>query len=192
MTDVLLDDDDKKKEQEANIAIKAAQSLREYSVSKDARTESDLIEILNTRPSLVQRFFPTEGHRVSQQITADRLRQLAEDRKEIGRIHHETYRNSLKIIANVHISKLEMEGKAELARHYELVATDTQRRILSSQESMTDELVERYDRVHKKYANHPQFLQDELKKIDIVRNNNMLSTEKLVNEILKTLDEKIK
>ncbi len=192
MSDQILASDDEQNKENANIAIKAAQGLREYAMTKDKRTEGELIELLNQRPSLMQRFFPTAGHRAGQQITIDRLRQLADDRREISRIHHESYRNSLMIIANVQISELEMKGKSYLAKKYNEIATETQKAILDAQEKHDLDLLDRTRRARADFAGEPEFLERALKKIDIVANTNMLSTEKLVSEVFKTLDEKIK
>ena len=172
------------------MALKAAQSFGEYAASGDSKKERELIEILSKRPSLMERFFPTKGQVINQEVIAQRLKQLIQDQIRVSDILSETYIENLKIIANVNISKLRTNGQAALAVHYENTSTTIQKILLESQKKHRLYLMESTKQAKIDFADDEDFLNGALADIKTVFNANRISTDKIINEFLSSLDKK--
>lgn len=188
----LLTPEDAEKVQEANIAIRAADDLRKYAINGDPQKESDLIELLSKRPTLMQRFFPTQGQKLSEELAVQRLRQLRKDSDAVMALHQATYLQAANTIATVQLKKLGTDGQAALVAHYQMRKEETEKIILDSERRIRKDLFARKKEAEEDYADDDEFLQHALGEIRLVADANMQSTKKLIDGLLAVLDIEIK
>ena len=177
--------------QEAELIKKTAQAFRSYAVSGDARTETELIAVLNSRPTLLQRFFPTQGFKINQELAADQLQQIVKDRKAVKEIHQSMYMAATNVLANTMIFKLEADAIKHVSAYYQKISADIELDIVKSQRELDVRLNEEEEQARIDFANYPDSLDRALKRNKMVVDRNMAGTEKLLDKMLNTLENKI-
>ena len=187
MSGEILSNDDSRRE-DATIALKAAKDLREYAFSKDKKKEQELIEVLSTRPTLMERFFPTQGQKISRDLAAKRLQQLIENDMQVVELHQRVYMQAAEIIAEVQLTKLGGEAAAEIARTFVVIKEETFKTIQDSTKRTRKDLFDRKREAEVDYAGDEEFLKDALDEIKLLKDMNMKSTENLVNKLMASLD----
>ena len=175
---------------DAKIALKAAHGLREYALSGDVVLERQLLEMLSQRPTLMQRFFPTKGQVINNELMIQQLRTLAQNRKELSQIHHNALVQSLKTIVDVELFELETKGEKRKAEIVNKIALEMQLEITDSHNKQEKDLLEREIMARKDYADEPDYLERALKKLRITSDVNMKLYEKLVTGTIDVIERK--
>lgn len=178
-------------DQEAELIKKTAQAFRSYSVSGDARTETELIAVLNSRPTLLQRFFPTQGFKINQELAADQLQQIVKDRKAVKDIHQSMYMAATNVLANTMIFKLEADAIKHVSAYYQQISTDVTLDIVKSQNQLEVRLNTELTQAKIDFKDFPESMERAKKRHDLANDKGMASTEALLERLLNTLKDKI-
>lgn len=187
MSGEILNNDGDKRE-DAAIVMKAAQDLREYSMTRNKTKEAELIQLLSTRPTLIQRFFPTEGQKVSRELAAKRLHQIVEHEMQAIELHQSWCIQAAETIADVQLSKLKGEAAAEVARHFTVIKEGTLKVIQDSTYRTRIDMANRKKQAQIDFADDQEYLDDALSENKLIKDMCMKSTEELIKRLLASLD----
>lgn len=187
MANELLSPADEEKKNNAKISMRAAQELREYGMSKDKKKENELIELLSTRPTLMEKFFPTSGQKISREIAAKRLQQIAENDMQVIELHQRVYMEAAETIASVEITHLRADAAGAIAAHFAVRREETLKIINDSTDRTRKDLMARKLQAKIDFGDDEEFLEDALKEITLTRTMTMKSTEDLIDRLLLSL-----
>jgi hypothetical protein len=174
----------------------AAISLRTYAMSKDSRSEQQLLDLLNKRPSLMQRLFPTQGNKIAQKVAAEDLQQLVANRQAVVQAHHEAYLAAIKCEANANLAVMEREAKAMGAAHavqlQKKLAAFVSRNIAEITQQITEDSERILRDLDAKYETAGKLSErtreKQIKVIDQSIDIHMKATESLLNGVITALN----
>lgn len=177
--------------QEIGLVKNIADKLHNYAVSGDKRTEHELIAMLNERPSIIQRFFPTQGHKASQKLAEEELKIIVSNRRDVVAIHQAMYMAATQEYANVMIKGLSLELQKQLAIFANIQIKEIQMNIASTSKEVLKDLAVRERDAIEEFAGLPEkYLKNHLLVLDDVMSSHMSATKELLEGAISALKRK--
>lgn len=173
--------------QVAELYKKTAQAFREYFVSGDARTEAELISVLNGKFFLFEKFFLMQNSKIEKELAVEQLREISKDRKAVIALHQSMYMTTIHGLQNILIYRLEIGLNKQSFEYFQKTNANIEFYIVNSQRELDIRLNEQENQARIDFKGHSEFLEIMLKKHKMIINSSMLSTEKLLDARLISL-----